>query len=227
MRPVAYLPTSRLVAVAERAYSSGPLFMRKAQQFRPRICPFDLMLPHVRPGAEILDVGCGSGLFLMLAASIIPGVRGVGFDPSHAAIRTAAAAASRLDEHAKGRLRFEKCSASDPWPEGEFDVVALIDVLHHIPAREQETVFRQACRHVKPGGMLLYKDMSTRSRRWSTLNRLHDLVLARQWIRYVAVASVLDWARDVQFELRHRDAALRFGYDHDLLVFERPASDQK
>jgi hypothetical protein len=49
--------------------------------------------------------------------------------------------------------------------------------------------------HVKQGGMLLYKDMGRRPlwRAWA--NRLHDLLMVKEWIHYARLEDVVHWAR--------------------------------
>jgi 2-polyprenyl-3-methyl-5-hydroxy-6-metoxy-1,4-benzoquinol methylase len=186
-------------------------------ELRPRICPFGALLRYVKPESFVLDVGCGGGLFLGLAAALIPGVRGSGFDSSAPAIRAAQEMARRC-----GRpLDFEQLSVDQPWPDVEADAVALVDVLHHVPVLAQRQVFEAAALRVKPGGLLICKDMSDRSWLLAGMNRLHDLLLARQWIHYVPSSLVQTWARDAGLHLREYALARRYWYDHYWLIYEK------
>lgn len=207
-----------VIAAARELYDAGPLVMRRMQHLRPYICPFEALLPVVPRGARVLDVGCGSGLFLGLLHRLGYGIRGEGFDASRAATACAETMARR---HGDGCLRFSLVDKDEPWPVGEFDVVSMIDVLHHIPVAHQESAFEAAAERVRRGGLLLYKDMSASPWHLASMNRLHDLVVAREWIHYVPVARVEQWASRMGLKLRAAEQFQRLWYLHDLRVFER------
>lgn len=198
-----------------------PSLLRRLQVYRPFICPFEHLLPLVPPGASLLDVGCGGGLWLGLLAKLGLVSSGHGFDTSAPAIRLAQAMAARLGAGSDGgpKLTFERRSVADGWPAGSYDVVSVIDVMHHVPPTAQESVIREAANHVKPGGLLLYKDMNERPLGSALMNRLHDLILARQWIHYARIEDVQRWAeRAGLVKLGHADLP-RLWYQHELMVF--------
>ncbi len=207
-----------MALLAQQLYVEGPYLMRKMMHHRIRICPFERLLPHVPGGASVLDIGCGAGLLLALLASTRPGITGVGFDASPAAIETAQLMLKRI----KPGLRFLRLAKDEPWPEGLFDVVCMVDVLHHVPPASQRAVVRQAAAKVKPGGMLLYKDMANHPWFSATMNRLHDLLIARDWIHYVPVNSVEEWAAELALVRTHAETFSRLWYCHDLRIFRRP-----
>src|SRR5579864_2231784 len=169
---------AELSALARELYIGGRWLPRKLQHWRPRICPFERLLPHVPAGASVLDAGCGCGLFLGMLAKTGRRPRGIGFDVSPAAISAASAMAQRVASTAgggAGSLEFMRLDAGDPWPNAKFDVVSMIDVMHHVTPVGQRRFFAQAARHVAPGGALLYKDMCRRPAWRAAPNRLHDL----------------------------------------------------
>ncbi len=192
--------------------------LRTMQHWRPYICPFESLLTFVPPGSRVMDIGCGSGLFLALLHRFDYGIRGYGFDTSIHAIQCAQTMANR---HASGSLQFERIGKDAPWPDGKFDVVSLIDVLHHIPRAHQQSAFQNAAMRVDAGGMLLYKDMSDATWFAAAGNRLHDLVVAREWIRYVPVAMPERWAAECGLKLVHAARSRTLWYEHDLRVFKR------
>jgi len=216
------LSADELAALARRLYVRGPYLMRKMMHYRIRICPFESLIPHVAPGASVLDVGCGAGLFLALLAGAVPGVAGVGFDSSRPAIDTAL----QMTEQAKlaglnADLRFLRLDVAAPWPDGYFDVVNLVDVMHHVPRVHQKSVIQQATEKVKPGGVLLYKDMADQPFFPASMNRLHDLVLARQWINYLPIRLVDEWAGEFGMAPAHAETMSRLWYRHELRIFRK------
>ena len=95
----------------------------------------------------------------------------VGFDADYVALHAAQDAAAKLLNRAP--IHFEQNSADDWWPKGCFDVVSIIDVMHHVPPERQADLIAVAAEHLTEGGLLLYKDMASRPlwRAWA--NRLH------------------------------------------------------
>ena len=126
-----------LSAFYARVFAASSAGRRAMMKYRPFICPFEDLGPYPE-GASVLDIGCGCGLFLPALAFAGKRIAGVGVDAAPDAIR-AATLAARTAEIAKAdsALSFESAARMEAWPAGEFDVVSLIDVLHHIPAAQQ------------------------------------------------------------------------------------------
>ena len=107
---------------------------------------------YVSPSQRVLDFGCGYGNYSMLWARL--GYEVFGFDVSERNISSA----RRLAEHYGfgGRTHFEVGVAENlSYPSESFDVVAGIDILHHvdIPAS-----IRECFRILKPGGIAVFKE---------------------------------------------------------------------
>jgi len=215
------IPFADVAAASQRLYRDGRLVSGTMQRWRPYICPFERLLRWVRPESNVLDVGCGSGLFLGLCAELIDGVRGIGFDASEPTIRSARQMQSCLRQRVRDRLEFRRLDARDPWPEGHFDVVALIDVMHHVPRDDQPALVANAADKLAPGGMLIYKDISPRPLWRALANRLHDFIVAREAIHLRPMATVAAWLTDVGLKQVHCERANRLWYAHDIGLFAR------
>jgi len=91
-------------------------------------------VPDVRErlerGADVADVGCGSGVALLTLARAFPESRFVGFDVFPASLERARARAD--DAGLNGRLRFEEHDVLEGLP-GRYDLVTAFDVLHDLP----------------------------------------------------------------------------------------------
>jgi 2-polyprenyl-3-methyl-5-hydroxy-6-metoxy-1,4-benzoquinol methylase len=203
-------------AAVARVTAAMPRGLRLLQRLRPLICPCDRLLAAVPPGARVLDVGCGAGLILGLLADAGRIAEGTGIDAGTAAI----AAAATIPAH--GRLRFIAQDAAAPWPEGRFDAVLLIDLLHHLRPAAQRAVVAQAAAALAPGGLLIIKDMAVRPRWMATMNRLHDLVMARQWIHQIPGATIASWCHDAGLVPAPVERFQRWWYAHELVTARRP-----
>lgn len=201
---------------AKALYRTGPLALRLLQCYRPYLCPFDRLIPLVSSGASLLDVGCGAGLFLALLDSYGLVAYGLGLDTSAAALGLARQMAKE-----RGLLEFRQLDVTEPWPEGRFSVVALIDVLHHVPRAHRRLVFERGAERVAPGGVLLYKDVAPRPRWKAAANSLHDLVVARQLVSYTELTEVDGWARAAGLSLRYAESPHRLWYPHEIRLYAR------
>src|SRR3954468_1901033 len=112
------------------------------------------LLPSLRRGLDLLDVGCGPGTITVdLAAHVAPG-RVVGIDVSAdplAEARTAAEAAGVAVEFAVGDVY--ALEAAD----GSFDVVHAHQVLQHLT--DPVAALREMARVSRPGGVIAVRDV--------------------------------------------------------------------
>jgi 2-polyprenyl-3-methyl-5-hydroxy-6-metoxy-1,4-benzoquinol methylase len=175
-------------------------------------------MDFVPSGSRVLDVGCGAGLFLGLLAASRTIRQGYGFDASARAIKLAREVVG-ADEHSI--LTFEQIDADDPWPDQQFDVVSMIDVMHHIPRSQRENIIVAVAERLVPGGLFLYKDVGRRPvwRAWAS--RLHDLVFAREWIDIASVEEVQSWTGKQRLELVHFETINMLWYGHELCLFKK------
>jgi 2-polyprenyl-3-methyl-5-hydroxy-6-metoxy-1,4-benzoquinol methylase len=221
------LTVRELSRLAGELFRDSPWVTRTLQRYRPFICPFDRLLEHIPADATVMDVGCGNGLLLGALAARGCISSGVGFDASASAINSANMMAKRIRSPGTGtaKLKFEKTDATGKWPGGSFDVVTIVDVIHHVPPRAQKDVLDLAADRVKPGGVLLYKDMADHPMWRAQANRLHDLLLARQWINYMPIKTVENWAKERGLELAEKQDINRYFYGHQLRIFRKTAQN--
>jgi 2-polyprenyl-3-methyl-5-hydroxy-6-metoxy-1,4-benzoquinol methylase len=216
MTPI--LSSQQTRAVLRSIYRDAPRLTRELVAWRQLICPYEPITRWVPAGAHVLDFGCGAGALLALMSERRQIPSGIGCDVSSDGITAAKAAQRRLSCDV---LDFRHIRDFKDIPDDRFDVVVMIDVLHHIsPIRQQEAI-HAAARRVAPGGRFIYKDMTRYPfwRRWA--NTTHDLLLSRQLVHYVAPDRVVRWALDDGMTLLHAEDYARFVYGHQLRVFSR------
>jgi SAM-dependent methyltransferase len=144
----------RALPPVERAYS-----LVRFSILRPKLLSvMDLLLPDE---GRILDVGCGFGLFAAYFGQTQPRRAIVGVDPDARRVGIARAVAARLglNEHAfvAGDVRTAPL-------EGPFDAAYVLDVMHHLPADDQQRVLERLKGLLAPGGVLIVKDITTEPR---------------------------------------------------------------
>jgi SAM-dependent methyltransferase len=112
-------------------------------------------LLDLRPNSFVLEVGCGSGGYLLHLAEKV-GCRLVGLDINALGVSNANQLA--LARGLASEARFEQCDASKnlPFDDDTFDAVFSNDVLCHLPGRAK--VLGEMFRVLKPGGRMLFSD---------------------------------------------------------------------
>jgi ubiquinone/menaquinone biosynthesis C-methylase UbiE len=118
------------------------------------------LLPHLAPGARVLDVGCGPGSITCgLAEHVAPG-EAVGLDVSPEAVE---AARRHAATRGVANARFEVGSIYQlPYPDGSFDAVFGHQVFHHLRARTD--ALREMARVARPGGLIALREVD-----WGTV----------------------------------------------------------
>lgn len=123
-------------------------------------------------GATVVDVGCGSGTDLLLAATAVgPRGRAIGVDMTDAMIRKAQAAA------AEAGLTWVEVRRGDalelPVESGSADVVISNGVLNLAP--DKRRAFSEVLRVLRPGGRFLYADIVVEAELPESIRRDIDL----------------------------------------------------
>jgi ubiquinone/menaquinone biosynthesis C-methylase UbiE len=124
-------------------------------------------------GKALLDVGCGDGA---LAAEIARrGADVTGLDPDPAML----AAARRRAENANVQLRLVEGKAESlPFPDAAFDCVLAVTALCFIP--DAERAMAEMARALKPGGLLIIGELSSRSL-WTAYRRMRGWLGHPRW----------------------------------------------
>ena len=119
------------------------------------------LLPHLRAGVDLLDVGCGPGTITVdLAQRVAPG-RVVGIDASSDAIGAATSAAADTGVSVDLSVGDVYALAHD---DHSFDVVHAHQVLQHLG--EPVRALREMRRVCRPGGVVAARDSVYRAFTW-------------------------------------------------------------
>jgi arsenite methyltransferase len=124
------------------------------QSFAGVANPFTL--GRIEPGQVVLDLGCGAGTDLLIAAQMVgPGGRAIGVDMTPAMLGRAEESAREMGlEHVE---LHRSLIESLPLPDASVDVVISNGVIDLVP--DKEAVFSELDRVLRPGGRLQIADV--------------------------------------------------------------------
>ena len=111
----------------------------------------------IRPSDRMLDLGCGTGTFVVLIKQLHPDVEAVGIDPDPKAL----ARASEKAKRAGLAIRLDRGFSDQlPYANASFDRVFSSFMFHHLAENEKATTMHEVRRVLKPGGSLHVLDLT-------------------------------------------------------------------
>lgn len=132
--------------LAHRWLCSSRIWARKVEQ---ELLPWSL--DGVELGDRVLEIGPGYGANLRLLVRRAPDVTALEISPE-----LAEGLRRRFGEHA---TVLDGDGTAMPLPDGRFSAVVCFTMLHHVPtARQQDALFAEAWRVLRPGGVFAGSD---------------------------------------------------------------------
>jgi protein-L-isoaspartate O-methyltransferase len=132
----------------------GVMIARSSRIFEPFIKSFTQSIVEEEQPASLLEVGCGSGVYLRHAAQINPQLKGIGIDLSKEVVEEALRNLERW-----GLLdNFEVVLADIRNPpdkiNGPFDLITLYQNIYYFVPSERPALFQSLISRLAPGGVL-------------------------------------------------------------------------
>ena len=212
-------------SLAGQLYERATFLDRCRAKLRATICPFEKVVSAVPPGAAVLDLGCGDGLLTGLLIASKKAASVVGIDGSKQSVSRARDLVDRM--HWSDCVTVVNRNVDGDWPEATFDAITLVDVMHHLNQSIRPGVFRKAHSSLRPGGLLIYKDMAARPWWAMAANFVHDLVFSRQWVRLTPLSEVERMALDAGFMKVAWSTVRVLWYWHEMLVLKKRETEPK
>jgi len=209
----------QLSALAKRIYGAGPrLSWHQALTtvYRPLYAPYGLILDWIPPGATMLDLGCGTGALLHLVHALRPLAKGYGVDAELAPLLVARAVNRdpRLDFIQRNDVPVDLIP--------ECSVIALVDLLHHLPASAKRPFLQTLVDHASRGTTFIIKDLDPRPRWRALANSITDYLSTRSRSDYLAMADVEAFVRQNGLDVLHARRWNKLVWSQYLVVARRP-----
>ncbi len=217
---------------AVRLFASAPRGTRLHTRLRWWWCPFPVIAAAVPRRGDVLEVGCGHGLLSLYLGLESPGRHVVGVDIDGDKIAEAKEAAGRL--HAgEADVTFEAV-APGYLPNGAWDAVVVADVLYLLPRDDQRALVTAAAAAVRPGGVVVLKEMGTQPRWKARWNRAQETLATRVFritesvgagMTFVSPDEMAEWLTVAGLDVEHRSVDHGYPWPHHLVVATRLATD--
>lgn len=130
------------------------LWRRTAKKILPVFLPYFPSSPHV------LEIGTGQGLGAVFLAEELKGSSIAAVDNEHDMVKAAAQNVKKRGLQDRIRVEYGDALALD-FPDGSFDAVLSITVLHHVP--HYEKAIAETARVLRQGGMFMIMDFDFRA----------------------------------------------------------------
>lgn len=174
----------------------------------------DELLQFMPQKGDVLELGCGFGLFALYFAQSHPGLSITGIDLNVGRIALARKAAETLHVH---NVRFNDGDARQLSLHQQYDAIYMLDILHHIPPEDVGPLITTLKNHLKPNGILLIKDVDTRPRRKMYFTLALDVLMTRgEMPHYWPSAELITLLNGCGFQVFSYDMVDLLPYSHRL-----------
>jgi len=206
-------------------FRTSPAFPRGFVRWKIRLDRiYDLLLAEELGRGDAVDLGCGYGMTLALAAFQDPGRRLIGCDLDSGRIEVAGRALRPL--HAEVKVHDVR-SFEFPAP----GVIMILDVLQYLEPGEQRDLLERCCASLLPGGRLIVRVHDRKRGVAARLSLALDKVIFR-WGGCSGSPQVLDHEAyervlaDAGMKVRSRRFINRLPLAHILFIADKPGAGQ-
>ena len=176
-------------------------------KIRSLILPIDDILKWIPINANILDLGCGKGII----ANYIKNFNSyLGID----------LVIHSSEKDSKIKFKKSNCLSFIEKDISRFDTFLVIDILHHIPKRLQESFLNNLISKMKTGDTLIIKDIYPKNIFTKFWNAFHDFLISKQVIRYFNFDD-FEERIETNIKIKKKYFLRLFLYDHYFLILSK------
>ncbi len=137
---------------------------------------------NAKDGESILDVGCGTGTFVILAKNALLKSKIVGLDPDESVLKIA----KKKAKINKLNVKFVKSGAENlPFPDSSFNHVVSSLAFHHMPLEVKKKALSEINRVLKPKGTFLLVDIGKpKNSFWQVIYGIESLIEVREYLSH-------------------------------------------
>jgi 2-polyprenyl-3-methyl-5-hydroxy-6-metoxy-1,4-benzoquinol methylase len=186
--------------------------------FRPLISPFDDLINKLQNTTSVFDIGCGSGQFALLLAEFTKVRKIGGVEINHNLVNNATLLLSPYKKSIN--FSFQVYDGRQIPDLSDYEVILLIDVLHHVPKHNQTNFIQNIYKAMSPGSRLIVKDIDADS--WLVyFNKFHDLIFAKEIGNEWQLESLKSFVIQAGFRVLEVQKKQIYVYPHFTLILEK------
>ena len=208
-----------LIKHLESTSTKAGLIDKLKIKYRPVICPFDLLLNFTAGKTSAFDIGCGSGQFISVLAKFTDLKKLKGIEISPTLVKNASEINAAFSNEKE--INFGAFDGVDlPNDIAEYELVFLIDVLHHVPKKAQLTFIKNIKEKMSSGAILVIKDIDAASP-FVFFNKLHDIVFSGEIGNEMSHKNLLAFTEEIGFTVLDSFYKRVFVYPHYFVIAKK------
>lgn len=188
-------------------------------KYRPWICPFDRLITFAEDKKSVFDIGCGSGQFCALIREFTNVEKIKGIEISSRLIENA----RELNNHHPDRTMIFEVFDGKSLPEDirDYQLIYMIDVLHHIPLKDHKVFFLELYSKMASGSEFVLKDIDG-AHPFVVFNKLHDLIFSGEIGHELSCGRTMQLLRECGFEVKEQFNQRTLVYPHAFYICRKP-----
>lgn len=188
-------------------------------RYRPYVCPLDDLLSMASGYRSVYDIGCGNGQFVLLLAEFTDVFDLKGIEISDRLVNNARYLSEVKLPNKK--INFAKFDGFNiPEDITNFDLIYLVDVLHHIPKNLRYGFINNLYNSMRVGSKLIVKDINAGSP-LVMFNKIHDLIFSREIGNELSLTSAIMIFEKAGFFVESFRTRRTFVYPHYFLTLTK------
>ena len=193
-------------------HSRYGVLIRMYARLRMMLSPIVEIERYVPRKGNVLDLGCGSGIFANILSAGSPQRKVYGVDYSSERIETA-------KKISRGNPNLEFVAGDvNATPFERFEVVTLIDLLHHMPFEEQDDLLKKVCDKLNKGDTLIIKDLE-KAPCWKYIfHYIQDSISYRERLYFRSAEEMKEVLEKTGFQVER--ISLATGYPHPHVLYK-------